>query len=109
MKIVKYRNCIEHNKGLNSLFFNGYNSLEQKTLYVIIDKGKVIGAFNLDNTRYNHLVVPDNLVKFVLDYVKKKVKEVVLCCVSASMRIRAEYNKYCEVIKAENGITWFAI
>lgn len=109
MKIVKYRKCIEHNKGLNSLFSNGYNSLNLKTLYVIIDKGQIIGAFNLDNTRYNHLLVPDNLVKFVLDYVKKKVKAVVLCCVGASARIRAEYNKYCKLVKAENRITWFAI
>lgn len=109
MKIVKYRNCIEHNKGLNGLFSNGYNSLNLKSLYVIVDKGQIIGAFNLDNTRYNHLIVPDNLVKFVLDYVKKKVKDIILCCVGASMRIRAEYNKYCKVIKSENGITWFAI
>jgi hypothetical protein len=109
MKIVKYKNKIEYNRALNGLFFNGYQSLDLKTLYVIVDKGKVIGAFNLDNTRYNHLLVPDNLVKFVLDYVKKKVKEVVLCCVSASMKIRAEYNKYCKVVKAENGLTWFAI
>lgn len=109
MKIVKYRNCIEHNRGLNGLFFNGYNSLNLKSLYVIINKGKMIGAFNLEETRYNHLIVPDNLVEYVLNYVKKKVKEVVLCCVSASMRIRAEYNKYCKVIKAENQITWFAI
>lgn len=109
MKVVKYRRCIEHNKGLNSLFSNGYNSLDLKTLYVIIDKGQIIGAFNLDNTRYNHLLVPDTLVKFVLDYVKKKVKDIVLCYVSASMRIRAEYNKYCDVVRAEKGITWFAI
>lgn len=109
MKIVKYRNCIEHNRGLNGLFFSGYNSLNLKSLYVIINKGKIIGAFNLEETRYNHLIVPDNLVEYVLNYVKKKVKEVVLCCVSASMHIRAEYNKYCKVIKAENGATWFAI
>lgn len=109
MKIVKYKNKIEYNKYLNKLFKDGYNSLDLKSLYVIINKGEIIGAFNLEDTRYSHLIVPDNLVEYVLNYVKKKVKEVVLCCVSASMRIRAEYNKYCKVIKAENGIAWFAI
>ena len=109
MKIVKYKNCIEHNKGLNGIFSYGYNSLNLKSLYVIINKGKIIGAFNLEETRYSHLIVPDNLVEYVLNYVKKKVKEVVLCCVSASMRIRAKYNKYCKVIKADSKITWFAL
>lgn len=110
MKVVKYRNCIENNKRLNSLFSNGYNSLNLKFLYLIKEKKEIIGAFYLSDNRYRHLIVPENAVKLVLDYVEKKKDNEIICLIGkVESNIWKKYDERCRFLSWESGLTCFAI